>query len=70
MDGFCGQILDSLDNNQLNANGETNANGEVRIFSAWVETWETNKIGPNGDDIFKARLVINYGSLKWIDPYN
>ena len=52
MDDFWGQILDSLKNNQLDTNGETNANGEVRIFCAWVEMWEKNKIGPNSDAIF------------------
>ena len=34
MDDFCGQILDSWDNNQSYANGENNTNGEVMIFCA------------------------------------
>ena len=62
MDYFCGQILDSLKIKQSDSNGETNTNGEVRTFHAWVETWETSKIGPNGDAIFEARLVRKYGS--------
>ena len=70
MDDFCGQILDSMENNQLYSNGGTNTNGGVRIFRAWVETWETDKIGPNGDALFEARLVRKYGSLKWINPDN
>ena len=37
MDGFFGQIIDSLENNNLFANREPNANGEVRIFCSWVE---------------------------------
>ena len=32
MDDFSVQILDSLENNQLDANGKAKANGEVRIF--------------------------------------
>ena len=70
MDDFCGQILNPLDNNQSDANGETNSNFEVRIFCAWVETWETNKIGPNGDAILEASILREYGSLKWLDPGN
>ena len=70
MDDFCGQILDSLENNQLDENGETNANGEVSIFCPWVETWEKNKIGLNGDSIFETRLLRKYGSLKWTNPDN
>ena len=70
MDGFFGQIIDSLENNQSDVNGEMNDNGEVRIFLAWIETWETKKIGPNGDAIFEARLVRRYGILKWLDLDN
>ena len=36
MDEFCGQILDSLENNQSDINGDTNSSGEVRIFCIWV----------------------------------
>ena len=34
-DGFCGKIIDLLENNQSDANGETSANSEVGIFCAW-----------------------------------
>ena len=67
MDGFCGQILDSLENNQFDANIEKFSNCGVRIFCPWVEEWKTNKIGPNSDAIFEARLVRKYGSLKYLD---
>ena len=70
MDKFCDQILDSLDNNKLNTNGEMNTNGEVGVFRTCFETWETKKIGYNGSAIFDARLVGKYGSLKWLDPDN
>ena len=26
--------------------------GEVRIFSAWIETWDKKKLGTTGDPIF------------------
>ena len=52
------------ENNKSDAHGETNANGEVAIFCAWVKTWETKKIGTNGDAIFESRLVRKYGSFK------
>ena len=67
---LCGQILDFLDNNESDADGETNANGVLRIFSAWVETLETKKIWPNGDAIFEARFVRKSVSLKWLDSEN
>ena len=70
MDCFYGQIIDSLENNQVDANSETNSNCGVRIFSPWVEEWKTNKIGPNGDAIFGARLLRKYGSLKCLDLEN
>ena len=42
----------------------------MRIFRAWVEIWDTRKIGTNGDAIFEARIVRKYVSLKWLDPEN
>jgi len=58
MDVHCKEIIDSLETSN-DQEGD-----DVRIFRAWVEEWEKRKIGPQGDVIFKARLVRKYGGLK------
>ena len=61
MDVFFNDIIDSLDAPKSNY-------VEVRIFRAWVETCQKKKLGPTGDPMCGAILVIKYGDLKWIDP--
>jgi len=62
MDGYCGEILESLEA------PHENSPDEVRIVRAWLEGWEKKKIRPSGDSIFEARLVRKYGGLRWLDP--
>ena len=63
MDVFFNEIIDSSNAPQFN-------DGGVRIFCAWVETWEKKKLSTTGDAIYKERLVSKYGGLKWLDPDN
>lgn len=64
MDPFCAEIVESLEND------DWNSNSQLRIFRAWEETWEKEKLGPNGNPILEARLVRKYGGLTWLDPDN
>jgi hypothetical protein len=62
MDLFCEEIINSVT--------ATDAVVERRIFRAWREGWEKEKLGPNGNTILHARLVKKYGGLQWLDPDN
>ena len=60
---FDSDIADSFEDSNIITIDE-----EVIIFRACKEMWENKKIGPDGDDIFEARLVRKYGGLQWLDP--
>ena len=59
MDPFCKEIKESI---QAEQNEK-----EVRILKLWQERWELEKIGPNGNSIWEARLTKKYKGLKLVD---
>ena len=62
MDEHCKEIEDALEVDK------GIWKGRIRVVKTWVEGWEKRVLGPSGDEIFEARLVCKYGSLKWFDP--
>ena len=62
MDDYCKDIA-----NEIERKGN---DGNVRIFRAWQETWEKEKLGPKGDHVLEARMLRKYGGLSWRDCDN
>lgn len=62
MDEYCKEIEDGLQVDKAVRSGKT------KIFKAWRERWEMEKIGPNGDIVLEAWLLRKYGSIVWFDP--
>jgi hypothetical protein len=61
MDAFCKEIQMSLEEEV----GEPEE--PVQILRLWKEQWELKKIGPQGNQLLKARLMSKYGGLKFCD---
>ncbi len=40
----------------------------TRVFCAWIENWEKEKIKGNGDPVLEQRFKNKYCGLSWIDP--
>ncbi len=53
MDAFCKEIQMSLEEEA----GEPEE--PVRILRLWKEQWELKKIGPQGNQLLEARLIIS-----------
>ena len=60
MGPFCKDILSDLE--------QRKEGGVERRFLAWKERRENKVIGPKGDAIFEAMLVMKYSGLQWLDP--
>ena len=62
MDDYCKEIAHEIE--------RKGNDGNVRIFRAWQETWEKEKLGPKGDHVLEARMLRKYGGLSWRDCDN
>jgi len=52
---------------------ETNSSSQkktLRIFRAWLEDWERDRMFKPNDHVAEARYLKKYGGLKWLDPDN
>ena len=60
MDAYCHELSEEVEKERRL--------DPVRIVCCWEEQRENKKLGPNGDKIHEARLIMKYGGLTWTDP--
>ncbi len=41
---------------------------KTRVFHAWIENWEKEKVRGNGDPVLKQHFKSKYCGLSWVDP--